>query len=67
MIIDVSHLGTFERQVVLDIVDRLAQGQTQYGRFLEHDPRDYGREAYEEALDGAVYLARLLRRLTGAK
>jgi hypothetical protein len=51
-------LGEQERAVVLAIAERLAMGRRQYGPLdVAGDPRDWRKEASEEALDCAVYLA----------
>lgn len=57
-----AKLGDIERQVVLDVARRLLMGQETYGPFREGDERNMRQEAYEELLDGCVYLARDLRR-----
>jgi hypothetical protein len=57
-------LGTDERRVLEAIGTRLHAGADCYGALrIETDPRDWRKEAAEEALDLAVYLAaELLRR-----
>lgn len=57
-------LGEDERRVLEQIAARLRMGAGQYGALdVEGDPRDWRKEASEEALDLAVYLAaELLRR-----
>ena len=53
-----SELGDGERAVLLAIAKRLAMGRQQYGALdPAGDPRDWKREAAEEALDASVYLA----------
>ena len=57
----IARLGCDERRVVSAIVARLELGRRRYGRLhLDSDPRDWRREASEEGLDLAVYLAALL-------
>lgn len=51
-------LGPIEIEIIEEIVDRLAFGQKQYGKFPADDARDFAKEAKEEALDLAIYLAR---------
>jgi hypothetical protein len=47
--------------VVADIAARVAQGQKTYGRpLLTHDGRDSLWDAYEEALDLAIYLRKTI-------
>lgn len=50
-------LGDVEMDVALEFVRRLACGQSTYGKFKPADPRDFSREAEDEALDMAVYCA----------
>lgn len=54
----VASLGDDEVRVLAELARRLLLGQGVYGRLdLSRDTRDMGREASEEALDLAVYLA----------
>ena len=55
-------LGDTEMDVALEFVRRLAVGQNAYGKFKATDPRDFSREAEDEALDMAVYCAVKLHR-----
>jgi hypothetical protein len=52
-----GHLGANEREVLALVAARLR---------LAADPRDFGREALEEAADGLVYCAAALMRLRAA-
>ena len=51
-------LGPIELQVLVAIGKRLREGQKTYGQFTERDSRNMVNEAFEEACDLAVYLAR---------
>jgi hypothetical protein len=54
-------LGDDERRVLVRIARRLNLGRRQYGQLvLKTDRRNFRREAQDEALDLAVYLAALL-------
>ena len=54
-------LNDDEQRVLLAIAKRLAMGREQYGALdLATDPRDWTKEAYEEALDMSNYLAMAL-------
>lgn len=45
-------------RVMLAIAERLRMGRSQYGTLrISQDPRDWTKEAHEEALDMSVYLA----------
>jgi hypothetical protein len=45
-------------RVMLAIAQRLRMGRKQYGELrISEDPRDWTKEAHEEALDMSVYLA----------
>ena len=45
-------------RVILAIAQRLKMGREQYGDLhIARDPRDWTKEAHEEALDLAAYLA----------
>lgn len=58
-----SDLGTDEARVVAAVAERLRMGASAYGPLaIVDDPRDWRREAAEEALDLAVYLAAELLR-----
>jgi hypothetical protein len=62
-----GHLGANEREVLALVAARLVAGDREYGRLrLAADPRDFGREALEEAADGLVYCAAALMRLRAA-
>lgn len=53
-----ERLGRDEREILLDLMARLEMGQELYGDLnIDRDPRDWEREAYEEELDGMVYLS----------
>jgi hypothetical protein len=53
-----KRLNDDEREVLLSVAKRLAMGREVYGPLsIEHDPREWRREAHEEFLDGAIYLA----------
>jgi hypothetical protein len=53
-----DELGPEEHEVLLVLGRRLLAGQRQYGRLdLARDPRDWKREAAEEAADLAIYTA----------
>jgi hypothetical protein len=53
-----KRLNDDEREVLLSVAKRLVMGREVYGPLsIEHDPRDWKREAHEEFLDGAIYLA----------
>ncbi len=60
-----KELGDLEMDVALTFLERLYAGQNAYGRFKATDPRDFRKEAEDEALDMAVYCARELRRKRG--
>lgn len=62
-----AKLGPDERRVLAVLADRLGMGQRTYGLLnIAGDPRDWTREAVEEARDLAVYLAAELLRRGGA-
>ena len=53
-----SAIGPDEAAVLTQIARRLALGASQYGRLrIASDGRDWRKEASEEYLDGAVYMA----------
>lgn len=53
-----TRLTEDEIEIVVTIAERLAHGQSVYGPlYVQRDTRDYSREAFEEFIDGAVYLA----------
>jgi hypothetical protein len=53
-----AELGEQERAVLLVLARRLLAGQRCYGRLdLAKDPRDWRKEATEEAADLAIYMA----------
>ncbi len=56
-------LGPMEKEIIMDIAQRLLQGQKEYGKFQDLDNRDFGKETYHELLDGIVYTTRLCKRL----
>ena len=56
----IDFLGDVERKILKNIVDGLAMGQAEYGRFKLIDDRDWVKEALEEARDMTIYLQRLL-------
>lgn len=59
----IGYLNADEMRVLLEIAKRLRMGQEQYGALdIADDPRDFVKEAHEEFLDAAVYLA--IRTLT---
>jgi hypothetical protein len=60
-----KELGDIELDVAVTMLERLYAGQNAYGRFKANDPRDFRKEAEDEALDMAVYCARELRRKRG--
>ena len=49
----VTKIGPNAKRVLADIAERLVKGAKEHGDF--DTPRDWGREAYEEDLDGFVY------------
>ena len=54
----INQLNDDERDVLLAVAKRLAMGREVYGPLsIAHDPRDWRKEAHEEFLDGAIYLA----------
>lgn len=56
--VDVTGLGPDEIRVVRAIVARLRLGQVRYGPLdIASNPKDWRKEASEEFLDGAIYLA----------
>lgn len=58
-----SELGPDELRVLKRIGERLVLGRKQYGKLrLEHDARDFRKEASEELLDACVYMACELER-----
>jgi hypothetical protein len=56
-------LGEVEREIAALIMQRLGNGQEEYGPWPRRDHRNYLREAVEENLDGMTYLAAELLRL----
>lgn len=57
-LVDVTGLEPDAIRVVEHIVARLRLGQATYGPLdLKTNPRDWKKEASEEFLDGAIYLA----------
>jgi hypothetical protein len=56
-------LGPYEREIVMDSMRRLLEGQNTYGKFQDLDNRDFNREAYAEVIDLAHYAARMLQRM----
>lgn len=56
-------MGPYEREIIVDIAQRLLQGQRDYGKFQALDNRDFGKETYHELLDGIVYSTILCKRL----
>jgi hypothetical protein len=51
-------LNRDELEVVVWLAERLADGATRYGPLgLDGDPRNFQKEAGEEAIDGLAYLA----------
>ena len=57
-------LGPDEGDVLALVAERLAMGRRAYGELhLATDPRDFRREALEEAADGLVYVAPGLMRV----
>ena len=58
-----ENLKDREREILLEIAQRLLDGQTSYGPFVDDDARDMVQEASEEILDGMVYMARKLQTL----
>lgn len=61
-----ASLGPDELRVLRAVTERLVLGRRQYGELdLATDPRDWAREAAEEALDLSVYLA--IRLLGGGR
>jgi hypothetical protein len=58
-----SELGPVERRILVELAQRLRDGERRYGRFnLSTDRRDFRAEAAEEALDLAIYAAAQLLR-----
>lgn len=59
-------LGPDEQLVLLEVAQRLKLGRPVYGVLsLADDPRDMIKEAHEEMLDGAIYLAMATLRRRG--
>jgi len=55
-----NRLGEDELLVLAEIAERMVAGRAQYGEYIAGtDPRDHLREAAEEGMDAAVYLAML--------
>ena len=53
-----AQLGSDELAVLTLVAERLVQGRQRYGALhVAADPRDFRREALEEAADGLVYVA----------
>lgn len=53
-----KRLNNDERALLLAVAKRLVMGREVYGPMcIDHDPRDWRKEAHEEFLDGAIYLA----------
>ena len=58
-----DQLGPDEGAVLALVAERLAMGRRMYGELHPAtDPRDFAREALEEAADGLVYVAAALVR-----
>lgn len=58
ILVALDTLGPDEAEVLALVAERLAMGRRQYGELRPAtDPRDFGREALEEAADGLVYVA----------
>lgn len=56
-------LGADEAEVLAIVAERLVMGRQVYGELHPAtDPRDFAREALEEAADGLVYVAAALVR-----
>lgn len=59
----ISQLDACEVEILALVAERLAMGRRAYGVLRpETDPRDFAREALEEAADGLVYVAAALVR-----
>jgi hypothetical protein len=56
-------LGEVELEIASLVMERLRQGQDEYGFWPKRDHRNYVREALEENLDGLTYLAAELLRI----
>ncbi|MDY0004494.1 MAG: hypothetical protein RBU30_24575 [Polyangia bacterium] len=59
----IGRLQGDEQQILEVILDRLEQGQDDYGPWQVEDGRDYGEEAFTEVIDGLHYCAAGLVRL----
>jgi hypothetical protein len=58
-------LNRDELEVVVWLAERMAEGATRYGPLgLDGDPRNFQKEAGEEAIDGLAYLAMESIRIT---
>jgi hypothetical protein len=62
-----DHLGPIEQWLVCQQVQRLGNGQAQYGKLKDSDTRDWSSEAIMELLDSNQYLMLELRRLIVAR
>ena len=59
----IARLPCDERAILETLLDRLEQGQDEYGRWDVEDRRDYGEEAFTEIIDGLHYCAAGLVRI----
>lgn len=56
--VDVTGLGADEIRVVEAVIARIRLGMERYGPLdIARNPKDWRKEASEEFLDGAIYLA----------
>ena len=63
--IDITTSGT-EARVIVDIAERQAHGIAKYGTTVADNPlalKEWMQHAYEELLDGAVYLKRAMEEI----
>ena len=66
--IDITTSGT-EARVIVDIAERQAHGIAKYGTTVADNPlalKEWMQHAYEELLDGAVYLKRAMEEIAKA-
>lgn len=63
---EIFHTNDVELSVVNDIVDRQKRGLNKYGVSVANNPlslREWHQHAYEEALDLAIYLRRIIQEM----
>lgn len=60
-----GNLTPDEADIILTVAERVIMGQGLYGPLvLKNDQRDFGREGFEEMIDGLVYACAAFRRVS---